>query len=172
MQGKLLKDAKLSEILKLSRDNEYSGIIYIGNDDENQVVIRRGRIVVANYYDFQDIDALKEIAISGEDFDFNMQSSVYFKSEFEEKTEEAIKAVEDAEEAFEKLSYMMNKYIKVSEGNEQSSISLRREEIKFLMDHVVKPESVKSIIKEEKKPSIEVLKFLNQLKENNLIVVY
>ena len=37
MQGKLLKDAKLSEILKLSRDNEYSGIIYIGNDDENQV---------------------------------------------------------------------------------------------------------------------------------------
>lgn len=172
MQGKLLKDAKLSEILKLSRDNEYSGIIYIGNDDENQVVIRRGRIVVANYYDLQDIDALKEIAISGEDFDFNMQSSVYFKSEFEEKTEEAIKAVEDAEDAFEKLSYMMDKYIKVSEGNEQSSISLRREEIKFLMDHVAKPESVKSIIKEEKKPSIEVLKFLNQLKENNLIVVY
>ena len=82
MQGKLLKDAKLSEILKLSRDNEYSGIIYIGNDDENQVVIRRGRIVVANYYDLQDIDALKEIAITGEDFDFNMQSSVYFKSEF------------------------------------------------------------------------------------------
>ena len=172
MRGKLLRDAKLSEILKLAKDNEYSGIIYIGNDDENQIVIRRGRIVVANYYDFQDIDALEEIAISGEEFDFNMQGSVYFKSDFEERTEEAIKVVEDAEEAFEELSYMMDKFIKVSEGNEQSSISLRREEIKFLMDHVAKPESIKSIIKEEKKPSIEVLKFLNQLKEKNLITVY
>jgi len=172
MRGKLLRDAKLSEILKLAKDNEYSGIIYIGNDDENQIVIRRGRIVVASYNDFQDIDALKEIAISGEEFDFNMQSSVYFKSDFEERTEEAIKAVEEAEEAFEKLAYMMNKYIKVSEEGEQNTISLKREEIKFLMDHVSKPQNINSIIKEEKKPSIEVLKFLNQLKEKNLITVY
>ena len=40
------------------------------------------------------------------------------------------------------------------------------------MDHVSKPENINSIIKEEKKPSIEVLKFLNQLKEKNLITVY
>jgi len=73
--------------------------------------------------------------------------------------EEAIKAVEEAEEAFEKLAYMMNKYIKVSEEGEQNTISLKREEIKFLMDHVSKPENINSIIKEEKKPSIEVLKF-------------
>lgn len=170
LKGFLWKDMKLSQILKLVNKDKMSGILYIGLEDENQVLIKEGRIVYANYNDFTDLDALKEIAIVKDEFDFNIQNSVFFKSEFESLTDAAIKTVEETENIFTNISYLLDMFVEIGEGNEK--IVLTSDEIKFLSSMELKPQSVKKIVANRRVPTIDTLVFLHSLIGKSVLTAY
>lgn len=170
LKGFLWKDMKLSQILNLVNKNKMSGILYIGLEDENQVLIKEGRIVYASYNDFSDLDALKEMAIVKDEFDFNIQGSVFFKSEFENLTDSVIKTIEETENIFTNISYLLDMFVEIGEGNKE--IVLTSEEIKFLSSMEVKPQSVKSIVSNRRVPTIDTLVLIHKLIEKSALLAY
>jgi len=170
LKGTLNKDMKLSQVLSLIRSNKYSGILYIGENEENVVVVKEGRIVFASYNDFQNLDALKEIAVSNETFEFTPQQNVLFKSDFEKQSENAVEEVLKVEEDFNKVSYLLDKFVNVSEGSE--NVNLSSDEIKFLASLEFKPQSVKKLIQSIRKPSIDTLLFIERLIEKGVLKAY
>ncbi|WP_041726153.1 hypothetical protein [Caldisericum exile] len=161
---------RLSEVLKLIFSNGYSGFLYIGDIEENHVLFKEGRIVYAEYNDYYDMDALQEIAITSEKFDFVKHESVYFKSDFEKQTPNAIAIVESVENEFPNFSHLLNEFVNFTEGSE--NISLTKEELKFLSVLEFKPTRVKKIIDRLHKPSIEVLRMLDELVKKSVLYSY
>ncbi|MGC8575715.1 MAG: DUF4388 domain-containing protein [Caldisericum sp.] len=170
LKGTLWKDMRLSQILELIYENKYSGFLYIGSKEENHILLKEGRIVYAEYNDYHDMDALEEIAITSETFDFVKHEQVYFKSDFEKETEKAIEIVKDVEKEFPKLAYLLNEFVNFTEGSE--NISLNKEDLKFLSVLEFKPTSVRRIIDKLHLPSIVVLKRINELIEKSVLYSY
>jgi hypothetical protein len=166
----LWKDMKFSHLLTLINSNKYSGILYIGDIEENQILFNEGRIVYANYNDLADFEALKEIATKVISFDFANQQKVYFKSDLENRTEELISKIKEIEDEFVKLSYLIGKFVNFAEGSE--NISLSQEELKFLATLDFKPSRVENLAKKSKKSLIETLKMVDGLVKKSVLYVY
>ena len=148
LKGVLWKDMKFSHLLTLINSNKYSGILYIGDIEENQILFNEGRIVYANYNDLADFEALKEIATKVINFDFANQQKVYFKSDLENRTEELISEIKEIEDEFAKLSYLIVKFVNFAEGSE--NISLSQEELKFLATLDLSLQELKILLKSQK----------------------
>lgn len=170
LKGIINKDATLSQILVAISENGYSGIIYIGDIEDNQILVKEGKIVFANYNNFQNEDALKEIALSEEKFEFVQQEKVFFRSDFENKTEQVVANLKKLEEDFLKVRYLKSKFVTISD--DAKDVNLTSEEIKFLASLDFKPEQIEKLLRKVERPVVETLTLVQRLAEKGILKVY